>query len=474
VNNPSWVRPALSVLTGEQKQHIHDYSLKILAEVGIRVDSSRAQKVFAGADGVKMEGDIAKIQPELVEWAIESAPELINIYTRSGKKSFCLGQDTTRFGVGVTNLFYQEPETDQVVPFLRKHMGIGVRLGGSLAAYDLVSTVGVLRDAPAGKEDLYGTLEMVANTQKPLVVLISDEKQFVPALKLLEHLQGDLAEKPFVIPYFNPVTPLVINRDTGDKLLDAIEHGLPVIFSNYGMAGTTTPITPAGTLALLNAELLSGLVLSQLVKPGTPMILGSLPAFFDMKVMIDFYDTHTLLLNAACAEMMAHYKIPHAGTSGSGFGWAMDLPASGVMWLNHISACLGQTGLAPFVGGSLGSKAFSPTSVVYANEIILQARRFAGGFELDDFSVGLDEITAAGPGGNYLNARSTRKNFRNAYFESKVFPHLSLEKWQEKGQPKAEKYLQESTLQLILDSKSPEDHDEIIRLGEAFIYSNNP
>ncbi len=197
--------------------------------------------------------------------------------------------------------------------------------------------------------------------------------------------------------------------------------------------------------------------------------MGSLPAFFDMKVMIDFFDPHTLLLNAACAEMMAYYKIPHAGTSGSGFGWGMDLPASGIMWLNHISACLGKTGLSPFVGGSLSSKAFSPKNVVYSNDIILQARRFANGFFLDEFSVALEEINATGPGGNFLKAKSTRQNIKSAYFESKIFAQLSLEKWQDIGQPKAEKYLVERTMHLIKNSVYPDDHDDLIEHGEEFI-----
>ena len=465
----STVRPEMTVLSDEQIQRVHVYSLQILAETGIRVDSQRALQIFSKAQGVNIDGDRVRIQPELVDWAIKTVPHTIDIYTRKRDFSFSVGRDSTRFGVGVTNLFYQEPDSDDVTPFMRKHMGIGARLGEALDAFDLVSTVGVLRDVPLGEADLIGTLEMAANTYKPLVLLISDPGQFVPVMDLLEHLLGDLSEKPCAIPYFNPVTPLVINQDTGDKMLAAIERGLPIIFSNYGMAGTTTPINPAGILALLNAELLSGLVLGQLAKPGAAIILGSLPAFFDMKVMIDFFDPHTLLLNAACGEMMAHYKIPHAGTSGSGFGWGMDLPASGIMWLNHISACLGKTGLSPFVGGSLSSKAFSPKNVVYSSDIITQARRFTNGFPLNDITVGLDEIMATGPGGNFLTARSTRKNYKNAYFESQIFPQLSFEKWQENGQPKAEKYLIDRTQQLIAKLNYPEDHDEFIQKGEAFI-----
>ena len=143
-------------------------------------------------------------------------------------------------------------------------------------------------------------------------------------------------------------------------MLASIENGMPFIFSNYGMAGISTPITSAGTLTLLNAELLAGLVFSQLVKPGTPVILGSLPAFFDMKMMVDFFDPQTMLLNLACAEMMAHYKIPHAGTSGSANGWGADLISSQTLCINQLTSCLGKVGLAPFVGGSFGSKVFSP------------------------------------------------------------------------------------------------------------------
>ncbi|MCX6068671.1 MAG: trimethylamine methyltransferase family protein [Chloroflexi bacterium] len=465
----STVQPSLSVLTPEQLEQAHQFSLEILSAVGLRVDSARALTIFSRAGaGIRVEGERVFIQPEMVDWALKSAPESFPVFNRHGELAFTAGEGA-HYGVGVTNLFYQDPQTDEISPFSRAHMALGTRLANSLPAYELVSTLGVIRDVPAGQDDLYAVLEMAANTTKPLVILNSDEKQFAASLDLLEKLSGGLAEKPFAIPYFNPVTPLIINRETGDKMITAIERGLPVIYSNYGMAGTTTPITAAGTLALLNAELLAGLVLSQLVRAGAPIILGSLPAFFDMKSMMDFYDPQTILINAVCAEMMAHYHIPHAGTSGSGLGWGADLPAAGMHWLNHLTTSLGKTGLVPFVGGSLGSKAFSPTSVVYANDVILQARHFTTGFPLNHTSAALDEIAAVGPGGNFLMTKSTRQNFRNAYFTSGIFPRLSLEKWEEKGRPEASSLLRQETLRQIAESKAPDDHDHILATGEEFI-----
>ncbi len=465
------VQPRLSVLTCEQIEQVHRYSLEILSQAGLRIDSARLLQVLKGSDRVRLSGNRVFIPSETVAWALESAPGTIDIFNRNGEPAFRLGESPTQFGVGVTNLYYQDPLTDKVSLFCREHMAIGTRLGQALPGYACVSTIGILRDVPAGREDLYGVLEMAANTTKPLVILVSDPGQFRPVLDLLQALFGDLASRPWVIPYFNPITPLIVNQETGDKLLDSLERGLPVIYSNYGMAGTTTPITPAGTLALLNAELLGGLILSQVARPGAPVILGSLPAFFDMKVMIDFYDPYTILLNAACAEMMAHYHIPHAGTSGSGLGWGADLPAAGQYWLNHLTACLGVTGLVPFVGGSLGSKAFSPTSVVYASDVIQQTRHFAAGFRLDDESAVLGEIAEAGPGGNFLMAESTLQNLRKAYYTSPVFPRLGLEAWQERGCPQASDFLREYTLHLIRDTIPPASHGDLIERGDHWIQS---
>jgi len=465
----SFVQPRITTLNPEQIEQIHNYSLEILFKVGIRIDSPKAMELFSKSDGVRIKENRVFISPELVNWALNNVPSEINIFDRNGRPAFTAGDGQVRFGVGVTNLFYQDPKTDKLAGFTREHMASSTRLTHNLKAYDLVSTIGIISDVPNGKEDLFGVLEMVSNSTKPLIILNSDENQFNKSLDLVEYLHGNLSEKPFLVPYFNPVTPLIINRETSDKMITAIQRGLPVIYSNYSMIGATTPITSAGTLTLLNAELLAGLVLSQLIRQGSAIILGSLPAFFDMKSMTDFYDPHTILINAACAEMMAHYHVPHAGTSGSGLGWGADLPAAGMHWLNHITNCLGKTGLVPFVGGSLGSKAFSPTSVVYANDIILQAKYFSSGFLLDADSVGLDEIAQIGPGGNFLTAKSTRKHFRTAYYTSELFPRISLEKWEQQGQPQAIDYLKDETVRLISNAKPPIDHGRLISAGEEFI-----
>ena len=463
-------RPRLSLLDPDLIEQTHRHALGILEKTGVRVDSAPVREMLAGKLGQSLvDGDIVRFPPEMVEWAIHQAPSVIDVHQRSGELSFRLGADRHRFGIGVTSLYYQDPLTDELVKFARHHMRDMVRLGSKLPLYDVISTVGILQDVPPTVSDLYATLDMVANTTRPLVLLISDENKFPAVLDLLELLHGDLAERPFIIPYFNPVSPLVMNEGTLDKMQVAIQRGIPFIYSNYGMTGMSTPITSAGTLVILLAELLAGLTVSQLMKAGTPVILGMLPAYFDMKTMVNFYDSQSMLVNLACAEMMAHYNLPHAGTSGSGNGWGPDLLSAEMYWMNHMTFCLTKGGLSPFVGDTLTSKAFSPTNTVYVHEVIRQVLDYARGFQLDETTACLDEIQMEGPGGHFLTSATTLANYKTAYYTSPIFPRYSMENWVEAGRPQAMDVLRQYTLQMLSELEAPDDHDELLAKGERFI-----
>jgi trimethylamine--corrinoid protein Co-methyltransferase len=466
------VKAKVGVLSGDQIEKIHQYSLEILSRVGVRVDSKNARKLFEKATLKADKDNIVRISPDVVAWALKAAPSTVDIYNRGGDLIFQLGdaeKNKTRFGFGVTNLHYQDPESDRITPFTRKHMQVSIRMAGALDSFDVVSTVGILQDCAPEVADYFGTLEMVANTTKPLIILVSKQSCFESTLDLIEHLHGDLVENPFFIPYFNPITPLVLNEGTTDKMAVTIERSLPLIYNSTGMAGATSPITMAGSLSLLNAEILAGLVYSQLVKEGTTVIMGALPWEFDMQHMEHYYTPRTLPLNLALAEMMNYYGVPHSGSSGSGPGWSADLNAIGILWMNHLTGCLGKVGLAPFVGGKFGSVVFSPNFVVYSNEVIRQARLFSQGFDLDDNSVNLDEIKTIGPGGNFLMAEQTMQLFRDTHFKDNIWPFLSLDEWQSGKHPNADAVLRRHTCELLENITPPDDHDELIERGEEFI-----
>jgi trimethylamine--corrinoid protein Co-methyltransferase len=466
-----FVNPVLTLLEEDQITWIHNLSLQILQKVGIQVVSKPIRVLLKEKLGRKeVQGDRVFLPAEIVEWAIDVSPPSVQIYNRLGDPVFRLGQDRTRFGPGVTTLYYLEAGTGEIVPFARKHIREAVRLADGLANFDVISTIGVLQDVPVHLSDLIGTLEMIANTTRPLLLLVSDEHAFPMVLDLIEHCCGDLGSKPFILPYFNPITPLKFDQGICRNMRIAIEHDLPIILSSYGMVGASTPITMTDTFALLNAELLAGLTMAQLIKEGTAVILGPMPSIFDMRTMVTFYGAQSMLLNLAFAELMNDYQIPHCGTSGSTTGWTPDITATSELMMNHLTSLMGKVGLVPFVGSLHDGKVFSPENMIHAHTIIAQAIRFSRGLRIDERDSDLGELQDVGPGGNFLMTDRTLHLFQAAYEESPIFPRWNLETWMEEGSPDATQLLREYTLGRINSLEPLADFEELIAAGEAFIH----
>ncbi|MDX1699151.1 MAG: trimethylamine methyltransferase family protein [Melioribacteraceae bacterium] len=471
-NSFEQVKPNIQLLTDEQIQEVHKYSINILENIGIKVESKTAIKIFAKSGSVRIENEVVYIQEELINHSIKSVQSSVDIFNKNGDLTFQLGRNQKRtfFGIGVTNTYFQDIETNQVETFKRHHMQLGSQLGDMLNNYEMISTLGVPSDIETEQLDLYTTFDMYTNTAKPLVLLISEGKQIKDIFELLITLHGDISAKPFIIPYFNPITPLIMNKSTTDKMIASLEFNLPIMYSNFSMYGGTSPITESGSLALLNAELLAGLVFSQLVKEGSAVILGSLPAAFHMTTMGSHYTPSSYLLNLACSEMMNYYKIPHCGTSGSGNGWGPDLIASGELWMNHLTSCLGKIGCAPFVGGNFDSMAFSPTTVVLSDYIIGKARKFSNGFILNEEKINLIDIKDVHHGGNYLTSAQTLESISELDITDSCWPSLNLDSWKEQKRPEAKKFLIDYTKELWEKAKiRVEKNKDMVREQEEII-----
>lgn len=458
----------LHVLSLEQKNRLFDTALGILSRVGVRVPALEVQPFLGPLNGVGRQGDILYFDQDTVEWALSAAPQSIPVFDQTGQERLSLGRHPgreTHFGMGVTNLYYQDPQDGSVVPFSRETFRRAVQLGEHLPAYDFVSTPGILGDLPPEQADLFASLEMAASTAKPLVVLISHKPSFSNAIDLIQSVQGS---KRSILPYFNPQTPLLYPVDMLENLFDAVDRGLPIILSSYGMLGASTPASLTGTASLLLAELLAGLALCQRRRPGAPVILGSLPAVFDMRTTQSYYSPHSFLVNLAVHEVLNDYGIPTCGTSGCEGGWGMDIRAAGELWFNHLTAILGGIDLVPFVGSIFNSKVFSPELAVYGDTIIRQARQFSDRFEPEPEESLIDEIRAVGHGGHFLESMTTLRSFRR-FLTPDIFPHIGLEEWQERGQPDMAALLNAHTREVVQALKPPEQYHEKIAAGERLI-----
>ena len=227
--NLNFIKPRLTVLNQDQINTIHAHALAILEKTGVRVEDKKARDVFTKTVGPGVGEDKVIIPGDLVDWALERVPARIDLFSRDVQPAFSL--DSTRikdtiFGIGVTNLFYQNPLDDTVVPFGREHMAISSRLGHMLPEFNAISTPGVIQDVPTEAAELMGFIEMLANTSKPIILLISKTSTFKDCLELYEQLVGFTNDKPCIVPYLNPITPLILNAETTQKFDLAIEYGL--------------------------------------------------------------------------------------------------------------------------------------------------------------------------------------------------------------------------------------------------------
>ena len=467
----SSVQPRMQILSEDQKNLFYEKALWVLEAVGVKVECPEVVREFAKQPGVRCDGNVVKLSEKRVEQALETAPRHVDIYNRRGEPAFSLGPDFnhhTRFSIGSPTLNYQHPETRKIEEWRRCHTGLIAGLANTLDAFDAIATPGTIHDYGPEQADYFSTLELLANTHKPVILLVSKDNAFPGVIRFIEHLFSRLCEKPFVIPYVNNITPLVLNKGTTDKMKTAYSYGLPVIFNNFVMAGASTPITPAGCMTLTIAELLMGITCSQLIQPGAKIIAGSLPNSFNMSTMNAFYSPSSLVVSHSIAEMMDYFGIPHSGTSGNSLGWEGDLIEAGIKWMNYLPSVMGKVGLCPFAGPVFQATTLSATSIVLASEVIREARKYARGFEMEDNFL-LDEIEAVGHGGSYLGTQSTFELFRDYQPESDIWPSLTLESWKNSGMPTSTGMLREKTLHLLNHPVLPADRQDILEKGEDYI-----
>jgi trimethylamine--corrinoid protein Co-methyltransferase len=242
-----------------------------------------------------------------------------------------------------------------------------------------------------------------------------------------------LRTKPSVLGIVTPISPLKIAK-MNEGILDAVEAGIPILYSPGPLMGATAPATVAGAVTLTNAEVLFGVVLTQLIKPGAKIVLKPDTDVFDVRTtQVTYSSPEQNLGKIAMVQLARRYDIPIYGLGGGVEAKVPDAEAASIaMMSNLLNGLAGMT-----LSQSLGTLSFglygSPEMAVISDEMVYMIKRVLDGVQVNEDTLGLDVIRQVGPGGDFLSTDHTVNYFRKELFFPNLFSRQSVQEWVDAG-----------------------------------------
>ena len=447
----------------DQLQQIHDASMQILETSGIMFHHDEVLAAIK-KQGVKVAGNkVFFTRAQIEEW-VQKAPSVFTLYARNSKYDMTIGGDTVNCvpgGYGMSKIVDMAGNKRAVTKEDYKNF---VKL---IQQSDYFKANGGVIVEP---EDLisgrYFPLMMLAAlnySDKTLQGYIGDTEMTQQTMDMLEIVFGgkeELQKKPRIATIVSASSPLQYEKTMLETMLVYIKYGQPIIFTPAAMAGTTGPITLAGTIALSNAESLAGIVAAQMINPGQPVIYGSASTTSDLKTGgIAIGAPESALCAQYCARLAKAYGVPCRGggtltdaktvSVQSAYEGTLILTAAYQEKMNYM---IHSAGIMD------GYVSFSYEKFIVDLEIIGMVKRFCEGVAVNENTLAVDVINQVGPAGEFLTNMHTMKNCRKETFR----PDISL-RGRVDGDPNA-KLLEniEKKQKAMLDSyKKPELPAEI-------------
>jgi trimethylamine--corrinoid protein Co-methyltransferase len=324
--------------------------------------------------------------------------------------------------------------------------------------------LGVPSDAPVEIADRYQFFEAVTNNHKTLYSSCYTSEGMVEVVEMAAIIAGgreELRKKPFFTTGINPGSPLQFDTQVTGKLLVMAEAGLPILFNPMPMSGATAPATMPGVIVIALSEGFAGLVLAQLVRPGTPIVTGGVLSPMDMQTTINAYGSPEFtMMMAGVSEVLRDYKIPSYGTAGCSNSKIVDSQAAFEMMQSLLICTLAGSNLIHNLGLVDTGMTANLQAHVLGDEIAGIVRRIAKGVEVSEETLAFDVIQQVGPGGHFLGEDHTLQHFRENHY-SKLIDRQKWENWFEAGAKTMEERLDEK-VRWILDHHEPEPLPEDI------------
>ena len=423
------------LLDEKEIEAIHENALRLLKEVGVIFNHDLAVEIFKKA-GCRVDGQKVFFETALVEELRTLPPSEFILYGRSAENNVVFNQNAL-----VMIPCYGSP----FVLDLEKGRREGVRedfinftkLTQESPHIDMASTVPCeMTDIPMKKR----TAEYIRTTleycDKPMVVS-KDARTMQHAFEQCSILYGDRASliaKPRFISITDSFSPMSYDDTMSEMMIYCAENGIPQRIGGLGVAGLTTPVTLAGNLSQMTAEALAGIVLTQLIRPGVPVVFNNSSSCADMKSLgLTSGAPESALVCVGTAQMARFYGFPCRSGGAISDAKVVDAQAGAESMMNLLTSALSGTNYILHACGILESYMVSSLEKFVVDEencgLVKHLRK---GIRVDKDTLAFDTMKQVGPHGEFVTHPHTLRHYRSLY-NPRLFDRSSFQQWEENG-----------------------------------------
>ncbi len=431
--------PKFELLNPDQMDQLHDTSMRILSEAGIRVMGDNVMDLFEAAGAiVERDTKTIRLDESIVMEALKTVPPTFTLRGRNEAKRITMGGDNMTFGLvaGPPNVHdringRRQGNYPDYCNFIKlAHHFNAIHLIGNQVMAPI--------EMPANNRHLDTYNANLSYSDLSFHCTAIGRGRAMDGINMMAISRGQTVEQmredPGVITIISVNSPRLFDDAMGDGLIAMAEHGQPVTVTPFTLMGAMTPVTLPAALAQQNAEALFGVVLTQLVNPGTPVMYGSFTSNVDMRSGAPAFGTpENAKANIVGGQLARRYGVPYR-TSNTNASNAVDLQAAYETMMSTWGAVLGGANIVYHAAGWLeGGLTASYEKFILDVEIIQNMIEFLRPMKFDTDELGLEAIKSVPTGGHFFGAEHTMARYETAFYKPLLSDWQNYENWEAAG-----------------------------------------
>ncbi len=428
-------------VSDDELESLHLASLDVLQSIGIDVMLPEARDYFTRA-GASVDGERVRIPGQVIMDAIATVPSQFTFHARNPAKTIQIGDGWLAFGTVGSAPNSSDLEHGRRPGNLEDYRRF-LKLAQSFNCIDFISGYPVEPvDVHASLRHLVALKDMALMTEKPFHAYSLGQERIRDGIEIARIARGisneQLEIEPSLFTIINTNSPLKMDEPMLLGVIEMARRNQIVCITPFTLSGAMAPVTVAGALVQQNAEALAGIALTQLVRPGAPVIYGGFTSNVDMKSGAPAFGTPEYMKAAIIGGQLARrYGVPYR-TSNTCAANALDAQAAYESVFSLWGVTMGGGNLVMHGAGWMeGGLVASLEKFVLDCDLIQMVKSFLQPLDMNRDALGLDAMAEVGPGGHFFGCAHTMARYQNAFFSPMISDWRNFEQWQSAGSPHA-------------------------------------